>query len=213
MADPTKNALDTIARHRLLPVVVMDSAEAAGPLAEALIAGGLPIAEVTFRTDAAEGSIKTMCQHEGLLVGAGTVLTTDQAKRAVDAGAQFIVTPGTNPPVIEYCVKQGIPITPGIATPSDIDLAMGLGVNTLKFFPAEAFGGVKTLKALSAPYGGVRFIPTGGVGPANLNDYLALPSVLACGGSWMVDRKLIQAGDFTKLQSLIVDAVSLAKAN
>jgi 2-dehydro-3-deoxyphosphogluconate aldolase/(4S)-4-hydroxy-2-oxoglutarate aldolase len=208
--EPVKSALDIIGRYRLLPVVVLDSAESADPLAEALLAGGLPIAEVTLRTDAAEDSIKAMSRHDGLLVGAGTVLDVEQAKRAIGAGAAFVVAPGTNPSVVEYCISQGVPITPGIATPSDIELARGLGLNILKFFPAEAFGGVKTLKALSAPYGDVRFIPTGGVSTKNLRDYLALPSVLACGGSWMVDRKLVGAGDFDTVQSLIADAVILA---
>jgi len=145
-----------------------------------------------------------------MIVGAGTVLTVEQAKRAIGAGATFIVSPGTNPPVVEYCLEQGVPITPGIATPTDIDLGQRLGLNVLKFFPAEAYGGVKTLKALSAPYGSVRFIPTGGITAKNLLDYLAIPSVLACGGSWMVDRKLVNDGQFEQIQSLVVEAVKLA---
>ena len=201
--------IEIIGQHKLLPVVVLDRARSADPLAQALLAGGLPIAEVTFRTDAAEESIRLMSRHDGLLVGAGTVLTVEQAKRAVGAGAQFIVSPGTNPQVVEYCVKENIPVTPGIATPTDIELALGLGLNVLKFFPAEAYGGVKTLKALSAPYGNIRFIPTGGVSAANLHDYLALPSVLACGGSWMVDRKLVDAGKFDEIKTLVTNAVQL----
>jgi 2-dehydro-3-deoxyphosphogluconate aldolase / (4S)-4-hydroxy-2-oxoglutarate aldolase len=201
--------LEVFIRHRLLPVVVLDSVKSADPLAEALLGGGVPIAEVTLRTDAAEDSIKAMSRHEGLLVGAGTVLSVEQVKRAVGAGARFIVTPGTNPPVVAYCVEHNIPITPGIATPTDIDLARDYGLNVLKFFPAEAFGGVKTLKALSAPYNDARFIPTGGVSMSNLADYLTLPSVLACGGSWMVDRKRVNAGEFGKVQSLVKEAVKL----
>ncbi|MCL4123408.1 UNVERIFIED_CONTAM: hypothetical protein GTU68_032796 [Idotea baltica] len=212
MTDQTQNALEIIGQHRLVPVVVLDSVDSAVPLGEALVAGGLPIAEVTFRTDAAEESIKKMGQIDGLLVGAGTVLTIDQAKRAIDAGSSFIVTPGTNPPVIEYCLSQNVPVTPGIATPTDIDLATSFGLKVLKFFPAEANGGAKTLKALSAPYGAVRFIPTGGISPANLGDYLALPSVHACGGSWMVNRKLVNDGQFDQLKSLVAEAVSLANS-
>lgn len=210
MSEQTGSVLEKLGGHRLVPVVVLDSAEHAGPLGEALIGGGLPVAEVTFRTDAAEDSIKVMSQQAGMLVGAGTVLTIEQAKRAIGAGATFIVSPGTNPKVVEYCLKEGVPITPGVANPTDIELGMSLGLNVLKFFPAEAFGGVKTLKAMSAPYGGVKFIPTGGVSAKNLLDYLALPSVLACGGSWMVDRKLVNAGEFEKIESLVAEAVTLA---
>lgn len=211
MACQTVDVLPALAKHKLVPVVVLDSACSAGPLADALIGGGLPVAEVTFRTEAAEASIRVMAERDGMIVGAGTVLTVEQAKRAVDAGASFIVSPGTNPPVVEYCIKEGIPITPGIATPTDIDLASGFGLDVLKFFPAEAYGGIKTLKALSAPYGHVRFIPTGGVSAKNLLDYLALPCVHACGGSWMVDRKLVNAGEFAKVQSLVSQAVALAQ--
>ncbi len=207
----THPVLNSLAQHRLVPVVVLDSADDAGPLAEALIGGGLPVAEVTFRTDAAEASIKTMSQYEGMHVGAGTVLTIEQAKRAIGAGATYVVTPGIHPPVVEYCLEQGVPITPGIATPTDIDLGRSLGLDILKFFPAEAYGGVKTLKALSAPYGGIRFIPTGGISAKNLLDYLAIPSVLACGGSWMVDRKLVNEGAYDQIKTLVSEAVDLAK--
>ncbi len=210
MAGTDNTIIEKLGQHRLVPVVVLDSADQAEPLAEALTAGGLPVAEVTFRTDAAEASIKTMSRRGDLLVGAGTVLTVEQAKRAIGAGAEFIVTPGTNPPVVEYCIEQGVPITPGIATPTDIDLGRRLGLDVLKFFPAEAYGGAKTLKALSAPYGGIKFIPTGGVSAKNLLDYLALPSVLACGGSWMVDRNLVNAGQFDQIKALVAEAVSLA---
>ncbi len=210
MIQANQDVLDVIGLHRLVPVVVLDSADAADPLTQALVEGGLPIAEVTFRTEAAEESIRAMSKHNGLLVGAGTVLDIEQAKRAIGAGAEFVVTPGTHPPVVEYCLSQGVPITPGIATPTDIDLCRSLGLDLLKFFPAEAYGGVKTLKALSAPYGGIRFIPTGGVSPDNLHDYLALPSVFACGGSWMVDRKQVNKGDFAGIRSIVTQAVKLA---
>lgn len=212
MTKPTDNTLDSLGLHKLVPVVVLDSACSAGPLADALIGGGLPVAEVTFRTDAAEAAIRVMSERDGMIVGAGTVLTVEQAKRAIGAGATFIVCPGTHPPVVEYCLEQGVPITPGVATPTDIDLGRGLGLNVLKFFPAEAYGGIKTLKALSAPYGNIRFIPTGGISAKNLPDYLALPSVLACGGSWMVDRKLVNAGEFGQISSLVSEAVKLARS-
>ena len=209
MAEQSDGVLAALGRYKLVPVVVLDSACSAGPLADALIGGGLPVAEVTFRTDAAEAAIRVMSEREGMIVGAGTVLTIEQAKRAIGAGATFIVSPGTNPTVVEYCLKEGVPITPGIANPTDIELGMSLGLNVLKFFPAEAFGGVKTLKAMSAPYGGVKFIPTGGVSVKNLLDYLALPSVLACGGSWMVDRKLVNEGAFDQIKNLVAEAVAL----
>ena len=203
-------ALGVIGQYRLLPVVMLDSVESSDPLAQALISGGLPIAEITFRTEAAEDAIRMMSRHSELLVGAGTVLDIEQAKRAIGAGAQFIVSPGTNPKVIEYCLSQNISITPGIATPTDIELARSLGLRVLKFFPAGVFGGVKALKALSDPFGDVRFIPTGGVSTANLAEYLALPSVLACGGSWMVDRKIVNAGEYERICQLATEAVSIA---
>jgi 2-dehydro-3-deoxyphosphogluconate aldolase / (4S)-4-hydroxy-2-oxoglutarate aldolase len=212
MTDSDTTALDIIGQYRLLPVVVLDAEDSACQLAEALIAGGLPIAEVTFRTAAAEASIRAMCKYPDVLVGAGTVLDTEQAKRAIGAGAKFIVSPGTNPKVVEYCLSQNVLITPGIATPTDIELARSLGLRMLKFFPAGAFGGVKTLKALSAPYGDVRFIPTGGVSVANLTDFLEIPSVLACGGSWMVDRTLVNAGEYDHICELAAEAVSVAKS-
>jgi 2-dehydro-3-deoxyphosphogluconate aldolase / (4S)-4-hydroxy-2-oxoglutarate aldolase len=212
MTDSSTTALRTIGQHRLLPVVVLDSEDSANPLTEALLAGGLPIAEVTFRTAAAEASIRTMSKHRNMLVGAGTVLDIEQAKRAIGAGAKFIVSPGTNPKVVEYCLSQKVLITPGIATPTDIELGRSLGLRVLKFFPAGAFGGVKTLKAVSAPYGDVRFIPTGGVSVANMTGYLELPSVLACGGSWMVDRKTVNAGEFDRIRGLVIEAVSVAQS-
>lgn len=204
--------LGVIGQHRLLPVVMIDSVESSDPLARALISGGLPIAEVTFRTEAAEDAIRTMSRHSELLIGAGTVLDIEQAKRAIGAGAKFIVSPGTNPKVVEYCLSQNILITPGIATPTDIELARSLGLRVLKFFPAGVFGGTIALKALSAPYGDVRFIPTGGVSIANLPEYLLLPSVLACGGSWMVGRESINAGDFNRIRDLAAEAVSVAQS-
>lgn len=202
--------MNLLAPHRLLPVIALESSDHAAPLADALVAGGLPVAEITFRTDAAEESIRIMAARGDLIVGAGTVLSVEQVQKAVDAGARFIVSPGCNPRVIEYCVANGIAITPGVATPTDIELAMSLGVTTLKFFPAEALGGVGMLKALSAPYRMVKFIPTGGITAANLRNYLALPSVVACGGSWMVAP--LAAGDFARITELTREAVSLSQS-
>lgn len=194
----------------IIPVVKIDDADKAVPLAKALCEGGLSCIEITFRTDQAEQAIKNIAAAvPGMLVGAGTVLTTEQVDRAVKAGAKFIVSPGLNPEVAGYCVDRQIPITPGCSNPSDIEAAISLGLKVVKFFPAEAMGGVKVINAISAPYGGIKFIPTGGINEKNLNDYLTCPSVLACGGSWMVSEALIKAGDFGKITSLTREAVKI----
>lgn len=193
----------------IVPVVKIDDAKDAVPLGKALMEGGLPIAEITFRTAAAEQAIRnTAVEFPEMLVGAGTVLSVEQVKKAIGAGAKFIVSPGFNPSVVEYCVNNNIPITPGCSNPTDIEMALGYGLEVLKFFPAEAFGGLKTLKAMSAPYGMVKFIPTGGVNADNLNDYLAFNKVLACGGSWMVKGDLIKAGNFEEITRLTKEAVT-----
>ncbi len=202
--------LKRIGELKLVPVVVIEDAKDSGPLADALAAGGLPCAEITFRTAAAPEAIKTMAARGDLLVGAGTVLTVDQVKSAVDAGARFIVSPGTKPKVVGYCVEKGIPVTPWVCTPTDIETALGFGLEVVKFFPAEALGGLKLLKALSAPYGMMRFIPTGGINASNLPGYLAFPKVLACGGSWMVKKDLIAAGRFDEIARLTREAVEIA---
>lgn len=194
----------------IVPVVKIDDAKDAVPLAQALISGGLPVAEITFRTAAAEEAIRNIASTlPDMLVGAGTVLSVEQVKRAVDAGARFIVSPGFNPAVVEYCVVNRIPITPGCSNPSDIEMALGFGLDVVKFFPAEAFGGLATLKAISAPYGMIRFIPTGGINTENLNDYLAFNKILACGGSWMVKDELIKKGNFDEITRLTREAVNL----
>jgi 2-dehydro-3-deoxyphosphogluconate aldolase/(4S)-4-hydroxy-2-oxoglutarate aldolase len=203
--------LDQLASHRLVPVIALQSADHAAPLAESLIAGGLPVAEVTFRTDAAAESIKIMAQCKDLLVGAGTVLKVDQVKQAVDNGATYIISPGFNPKVVGYCVENNIPITPGISNPTDIEMALDHGLTAVKFFPAEAMGGLKTLKAIAAPYGMMRFIPTGGITEKNLLEYLAFPKVIACGGSWMVPTDKIAEGKMDEVTALIASAVALAK--
>ncbi|MEM1026486.1 MAG: bifunctional 4-hydroxy-2-oxoglutarate aldolase/2-dehydro-3-deoxy-phosphogluconate aldolase [Planctomycetota bacterium] len=202
------DAPDQIARHRLLPVIALHDADHATPLGHALIEGGLPVAEVTFRTDAAADSIRAMSRLDGLLVGAGTVVKPEQVDAAKDAGATFLVSPGTSASVVERAQQLDLPIFPGVATPTDIQLALSLGLDTVKFFPAEAMGGIKTLKALAAPFPGVRFVPTGGIGTGNVGDYLALPFVQACGGSWMVAPKLYADGDFTAVNDAVREAVA-----
>jgi 2-dehydro-3-deoxyphosphogluconate aldolase/(4S)-4-hydroxy-2-oxoglutarate aldolase len=199
-------------KHRIVPVVVLDDADHAPPLAEALLAGGLPVAEVTFRTAAAADAIRKLADRGDMLVGAGTVLTCEQVDRAVDAGAQFIVAPGTNPAVVSHAMERGVPMYPGVATPTDIETALALGVTTLKFFPAGAFGGLATLKAVSAPYGDVQFIPTGGVNIDNLAEYLGFPKVLACGGTWLAKKDMIAAGEFNVITDLTRAAVNVANA-
>lgn len=207
------NLKEALARVRLLPVVVVEDEAQAAPLANALAQGGLPVAEVTFRTDAAAGAIRRIAdERPDVLVGAGTVLTTGQVAAAQEAGAQFLVTPGFNPRVVAEAQSRGLPIVAGVNNPSSVEAAMEAGLDVLKFFPAEASGGVAMLKALGGPYRHVSFVPTGGVGPRNLSDYLGLPNVLACGGSWMVDPKLIAAGKYDEITKLTQDAVALASA-
>jgi 2-dehydro-3-deoxyphosphogluconate aldolase/(4S)-4-hydroxy-2-oxoglutarate aldolase len=206
------DVLARIAKHKIVPVISLDRAKDAAPLAEALVAGNLPVAEVTFRTDAAAESIKTMSKRGDLLVGAGTVLNVDTVNRAVDAGAAFIVSPGFNPKVVSYCVSNNIPITPGTSSPTDIEAALDYGLTTVKFFPAEAIGGLKLLKAVSAPYSMMKFMPTGGIGPDNLLEYLKFKPVIACGGSWMVAKELIAAGKFDEVTRLSKAATDLANS-
>ena len=192
----------------LVPVIKIDDAKDAAPLAKALYEGGLPCAEVTFRTAAAAEAIAEMVRAcPDMLVGAGTVLTTAQVDEAVAAGAKFIVSPGLNPTVVKYCVDKDIPVMPGINNPSGIEQAMELGLKVVKFFPAEPSGGLNMLKAMAAPYGGVRFMPTGGISPANVGDYLAWNRIIACGGSWMVPPKMLAEGNFEGIKRLAREAV------
>lgn len=204
----TQALVEKLSSLKIVPVVALENAEAAAPLADALTAGGLPCMEITFRTAAAAGAIRAVRKRDELLLGAGTVLSVETVKEAIDAGAEFIVSPGLNPQVVDYCLQQNIPIIPGVATPTDIEVALGFGLTVVKFFPAEAFGGLKTLKAISAPYGQLRFMPTGGINPENLGSYLAFEKVLACGGSWMVKPELIRKGDFATVTSLTRDALA-----
>lgn len=192
----------------IVPVIKIDDAKDAAPLAKALIVGGLPCAEVTFRTAAAKEAISVISrEYPDMIVGAGTVLTTAQVDDAIEAGAKFIVSPGLNPEIVKYCLSKGCPIVPGINNPSGIEQALSLGLDVVKFFPAEQSGGLNMIKAMSAPYGGVKFMPTGGVNPANVCDYLANPKIVCCGGSWMVKPEMIAAGDFAGIERLVREAV------
>ncbi|MBA7538428.1 hypothetical protein ES705_30703 [subsurface metagenome] len=202
--------LEKIGELGIVPVVKIEKAKDALPLGKALIDGDLPIVEITFRTSAAEESIKTLTRElPKLLVGAGTVLTVEQVKKAVSAGAKFIVSPGFNPKVVDYCLENSIPVTPGINNPTQIEMALGRGIEVVKYFPAEASGGLPLLKSMSAPYTGIKFIPTGGINQDNLSSYLSNNKVLACGGSWMVKTDLISSGHFDEITRLTKEAVSI----
>ena len=200
---------DRLHQLRLLPVIALNRAEQAEPLGQTLLAAGLPAAEITFRTPVAAEAIRRLrAAFPELLIAAGTILTPAQVDTALAAGADFIVSPGLNPTTVRHCQQQGIPIIPGVNNPSQVEQALELGLSTLKFFPAEASGGIAMLKALAAVYP-VQFMPTGGISPSNLQPYLALPNVFACGGSWMVPSERIDQGDWTTLGRLIADAVAL----
>ena len=201
---------ETIQKMGVVPVVVLNDAKDAAPLAKALVEGGLPCAEVTFRTEAAEECIRIMAnEFPEMFVGAGTVLTIDQVDRAVNAGAKFIVSPGFDPEIVDYCLSKDIPVYPGCITPSEVAQAVKRGLKVIKFFPAEQFGGVSTIKALAAPYTGVKFMPTGGVSAKNLESYLSFDRIVACGGSWMVKGDLVKAGKFDEIKTLVEEAVQL----
>jgi len=204
--------IEKISNTGVIPVVKIDNVEDALPLAEALKKGGLSCAEITFRTDAAEESIRRISEkYPDFFVAAGTVLTKEQADAAMAAGASFIVSPGLNPEVVKYCKEKGYPIIPGVCTPTEVETALSLGLTYLKFFPAEAAGGVKMIKAMAAPYTKVKFMPTGGVGVKNLADYLNCKAVYACGGSWMVPADKIAEGKFDEIEQLTKEAVELLK--
>lgn len=196
----------------VVPVVVLEDADDALPLADALIKGGIPCAEVTFRTDAAEESIRRMSgQYPEMLVGAGTVLTTEQVDRAVSAGAKFIVSPGFDPEIVDYCIEKKIPVFPGCITPSEAAQAVKRGLRIVKFFPAEQAGGLAMIKAMAAPYTMLKFMPTGGISADNLETYLSCDKILCCGGSWMVKGGLIREKAFDRITELSKEAVELAK--
>lgn len=202
--------IEKVAETGIIPVVTVESANQGVNIMEALKAGGLLAAEVTFRTAAASEAIQAMREvcPEALL-GAGTVLTTEQVDKALEAGASFIVSPGSTREVIEYCVKKNVPIIPGCMTPSDIQLALGCGLDVVKFFPAEAAGGLKLLKAMSEPYPNVRFMPTGGISPENVSDYLTFSKVICCGGSWIT--KPAKEGNYEAVTKAAAEAMELVK--
>ena len=195
----------------IVPVVVLENKEDAVLLAKALVQGGLPCAEVTFRTDAAAESIRLMSEmYPDMLVGAGTVLTTEQVNLAVKSGAKFIVSPGFDPEIVDYCLEKNIPVFPGCISPSEVAQAVKRGLKVVKFFPAEQAGGIAMIKAMAAPYQNIRFMPTGGINPGNLKDYLSCDKVLCCGGSWMVKKSMIENGEFEKIQDMVNEAKKLA---
>ena len=201
-----------IGQMGIVPVVVLNDVKNAVPLAQSLINGGLPCAEVTFRTEAAQQSIAEISKNfPQMFVGAGTVLSTEQVDRAVDAGAKFIVSPGFNPKVVEYCIKKGYPVTPGIMTPTELEMALEFGLDVVKFFPAENAGGLKMIKAMAAPYTKMKFMPTGGINPQNVREYLQCDKILACGGSWMVKGDLINSGNFAEIEKLTKEASQIVK--
>lgn len=204
--------MDRLQKCGVVPVVVLDDAKNAVPTAKALLAGGVNVMEITFRTTAAADSIKAVVENcPEMLVGAGTVITLDQCKQALECGAEFIVSPGFDPEVVSWCVERNIPITPGCVTPTEIMTAMKLSLNVVKFFPAGVYGGLKAMKALAAPFGGVKFIPTGGVDAKNLKEYLEAPFVHAVGGSWLCPKKEIAAGNFDAVTALCREASEIVK--
>ena len=205
--------LEELSSYGVVPVVVINRVEDAEPLAKALCEGGLKCAEVTFRTAAAEEAIRVMTEaYPDMLVGAGTVLTIEQVDKAVNAGAQFIVSPGFDPEIVDYCISKDIVVVPGCITPSEVAQGVKRGLEVLKFFPAEQAGGVAMIKAMAAPYTDIRFMPTGGINASNIGDYLAFPKIVACGGSWMVKADLINAGQYDRITELTKEAVEMVKA-
>ncbi len=206
------DVLHRLTAARVVPVVVLDDARAAVPLADALVAGGLPVAEITFRTPAAADAVRAVADRGGVLVGAGTVLRAAQVDEAVAAGASYVVSPGLSRAVVERCREHGVPVLPGAVTATEVQTALELGLDVVKFFPAATSGGPAAVRALAAPFAGVRFVPTGGIGPADLADWLSVPAVAAVGGSWMVPRERIAAGDFGAVRELTAVAVAAARA-
>ena len=200
--------VEELGKIGIVPVIAIDDAADAALLAKALMAGGLPCAEITFRTAAAEESIRLMAEAcPDMLIGAGTVLTTEQVDKAINAGSKFIVSPGLNPEIVKYCQSKNIPVLPGCCNPSDIETALSLGLTEVKFFPAEAAGGLNMIKAMSAPYGNVKFMPTGGINEKNLTDYLDFDKIIACGGTYMVTKNMIVNKEFNKIEQMTKDAV------
>ena len=208
-----KELAEKFQKFGVVPVVVLEDTKDAAPLAKALVEGGLPCAEVTFRTEAAEASIRLMAeQYPEMLIGAGTVLTKEQVNAAVNAGAKFIVSPGFDPEIVDYCLEKEIPVLPGCISPSEVAQAVKRGLNIVKFFPAEAAGGLAMIKAMAAPYTGLKFMPTGGINAKNLEEYLSCDKILCCGGSWMVKGDMVKAGEFDKIREMTKEARQLVDA-
>lgn len=208
-----KELAEKFQKFGVVPVVVLEDTKDAAPLAKALVEGGLPCAEVTFRTEAAEASIRLMAeQYPEMLIGAGTVLTKEQVDAAVNAGAKFIVSPGFDPEIVDYCLEKEIPVLPGCISPSEVAQAVKRGLNIVKFFPAEAAGGLAMIKAMAAPYTSLKFMPTGGINAQNLEEYLSCDKILCCGGSWMVKGDLVKAGEFDKIREMTKEARQLVDA-
>lgn len=205
------NHVALIESLKVVPVVAIECEYDAIPLADALAKGGVPCAEITLRTPAGLAAIEALSNRPDFLVGAGTVHSVDQAKSVADAGAKFVVSPGFNPKTVSWCIENNTPIFPGISSPTDLEMALEHNLDIVKFFPAEAMGGVKTLKAFHGPYHSIRFMPTGGISPANLADYLSLPYVIACGGSWLVKSSLIAEGKFDEITRLAKETVDLVR--
>jgi 2-dehydro-3-deoxyphosphogluconate aldolase / (4S)-4-hydroxy-2-oxoglutarate aldolase len=213
IATPSLHPIEVCRQHRLVPVIAINDADAAPELAAALASGGLPLIEITLRTAAAPAAMSKIAgANTKVTIIAGTVTTPDQVKLAVDSGAEMIISPGLNTRVVEHCLKHDIPVLPGVCTPTEIETARNYGLKYLKFFPAEAYGGVKTLRALADVYGAFGFMPTGGVNAQNLGEYLKLPIVVACGGSWMAPADLINQRRFGEITQLVAQAVSAVKA-
>lgn len=207
------DVIETISSLKLVPVVKLDRVEDAVPLAQALLRAGLPVAEITFRTEAAEESIRQIAaQVPQVLVGAGTITSVEQAKRALDAGAKFFVTPGFNRDVAQFCKTNQVPLFPGVCTPTEVMMLMEFGFTVAKFFPAGQYGGLKTIQALAGPFPQLKFMPTGGVNESNVLEYLSSDKIIACGGSWMVKDSLIRAGDFAAIEELTRSAVQLVQS-
>ena len=208
-----KELAEKFQKFGVVPVVVLEDTKDAAPLAKALVEGGLPCAEVTFRTEAAEASIRLMAeQYPEMLIGAGTVLTKEQVDAAVKASAKFIVSPGFDPEIVDYCLEKEIPILPGCISPSEVAQAVKRGLNIVKFFPAEAAGGLAMIKAMAAPYTSLKFMPTGGINAKNLEEYLSCDKILCCGGSWMVKGDMVKAGEFDKIREMTKEARQLVDA-
>ncbi|MDP8174833.1 bifunctional 4-hydroxy-2-oxoglutarate aldolase/2-dehydro-3-deoxy-phosphogluconate aldolase [Phocoenobacter skyensis] len=212
MTYTTTQIIEKLAQLKVVPVIALDNAEDILPLAKTLADNGLPVVEITFRSTAAEQAIQLLRKHNpDILIAAGTVLTSEQVFQAKNAGADFVVTPGFNPKIVKLCQDLGLPITPGINNPMSIEAALEMGITAVKFFPAEASGGVKMIKALLGPYSQLQIMPTGGIGLTNIQDYLAIPNVVACGGSWFVDKKLINAQDWDKIAQLTKEVMELVR--